>query len=527
MYRIFPSSVLHDPTGLLSCGLLRTNGNTFGQIYNLRGSGISADAVILRWDWEAFFDGQADRIMFATYVDGVFYASTYDTFQIVGNLTNPNGHSVEIFAVSPDLAENVTWANRNNSARVRLSWVAGASNDTARYDLFSNAGNGSVSFDSTFAVVNKIEATHLEDADASEIPFVPERTLWGTITSSGNYTGSLPYVDYYIVIDGNGETGTATYKYSIDNGSTWLNEHIVTQDYPVLMDSGIALQFNGDNYEVGDGWHIIVACRSYYDTPNLANGSWVVVPRAVDSVGNSTTNVFPEMAFSIGCPPPVLSGLSLSYSNETRLATITWTATTATDIVNIYHNGGDVTMLAPDFYEPVDTSSSNAGTWTSSALTAGTWLFCLRTMNEYGESEDLTYIQLVLSGDPPVFTTIADPPLSASASSSSGGDVTLSMQMLNNAYSVNVYGDATTGTIDYGTLLATISFSASELVQSSFWHSETITQATLGAGDGTYKLALRSVSSSGVEETTGYVLSDVVSDATPPDVPTEWAVTVL
>ncbi|MBT1070884.1 DUF4091 domain-containing protein [Pelotalea chapellei] len=79
----------------------------------------------------------------------------------------------------------------------------------------------------------------------------------GTVVTSGTYTGTAN-ARYIVVIDGAGAVGTATFKWSRDNGKTWQRTAVTTSAAPVLLENGISVAFSGNgivgDFAVNDEW---------------------------------------------------------------------------------------------------------------------------------------------------------------------------------------------------------------------------------------------------------------------------------
>lgn len=92
---------------------------------------------------------------------------------------------------------------------------------------------------------------------------VPEKvtdlTGSGTVASQGTFNGALG-VWYMLEIDGAGSQATATFRWSKDNGISWIAEtEPVGNGSPVTLDSGVEVIFSGaagDAYFVGEQWEL-------------------------------------------------------------------------------------------------------------------------------------------------------------------------------------------------------------------------------------------------------------------------------
>jgi len=80
----------------------------------------------------------------------------------------------------------------------------------------------------------------------------------GSCASGGDYSG-LATLTYKVEVDTAGDIGgTATFKWSSDNGVTWSGELIPIADaFPIAIDLGLTLEFGsgtGQDFNLGDYW---------------------------------------------------------------------------------------------------------------------------------------------------------------------------------------------------------------------------------------------------------------------------------
>lgn len=78
----------------------------------------------------------------------------------------------------------------------------------------------------------------------------------GTLSSSGVYNGTNG--NWYLVeIDSPGSQATATFRWSKDNGISWIQQGVNCGDgNPVILDNGVYVTFSGgaSSFQVGDRW---------------------------------------------------------------------------------------------------------------------------------------------------------------------------------------------------------------------------------------------------------------------------------
>ena len=78
----------------------------------------------------------------------------------------------------------------------------------------------------------------------------------GSVIISGNYSGTSD-LNYSIQIDGAGEVGVATFRWSDDGGATWDATLVLTSTSPIAMNNGLSVQFaggSGTDFVLNDTW---------------------------------------------------------------------------------------------------------------------------------------------------------------------------------------------------------------------------------------------------------------------------------
>jgi hypothetical protein len=83
----------------------------------------------------------------------------------------------------------------------------------------------------------------------------------GSVVSGGTYTGDGG-VWYLIEIDGQGSQSNATFRWSKDNGTSWMAETVGAGDgSPVALDFGVTVTLTGaaQGFKVGDSWEFSAA----------------------------------------------------------------------------------------------------------------------------------------------------------------------------------------------------------------------------------------------------------------------------
>lgn len=99
----------------------------------------------------------------------------------------------------------------------------------------------------------------------------------GTVTSQGTFTGPDGYW-YLAEIDGSGSQTTATFRWSKDNGTSWMATAVPAGDgAPVALDAGVEVVFTGgagNSFQVGERWEFYGAfpfLRAALDTGDNAS----------------------------------------------------------------------------------------------------------------------------------------------------------------------------------------------------------------------------------------------------------------
>lgn len=92
-------------------------------------------------------------------------------------------------------------------------------------------------------------------------PVVDINGSTGSVESGGDYSGDLG-VWYLIEVDGQGSQSNATFRWSKDNGTSWMAEAVNAGDgSPVALDFGVTVTFTGgaQAFKVGDSWEFSAA----------------------------------------------------------------------------------------------------------------------------------------------------------------------------------------------------------------------------------------------------------------------------
>ncbi len=94
----------------------------------------------------------------------------------------------------------------------------------------------------------------------------------GTLSAGGDYTGGVGFW-YLVEIDSAGDEGSATFRYSKDNGTTWMQSGLGAGT-EVALDQGVTVSFAIGWYAAGERWRF--------------STSWPFLRAELDSGDNTT-----------------------------------------------------------------------------------------------------------------------------------------------------------------------------------------------------------------------------------------------
>jgi hypothetical protein len=95
----------------------------------------------------------------------------------------------------------------------------------------------------------------------------------GVVTSGGTFSGSTGFW-YLVEIQAGGALATARFRWSKDNGISWMGSNLLTAATATALDSGVTVAFGAGNYVVGERWEL--------------SGSYPFLRAALDSGDNAT-----------------------------------------------------------------------------------------------------------------------------------------------------------------------------------------------------------------------------------------------
>ncbi len=262
-----------------------------------------------------------------------------------------------------------------------------------------------------------------------------------------------------------------------------------------------------------------------YKTDALDDGTYKFGVRAVDSAGNEDTNTT-FITVTIATYPLAVTDLAYTFNNTTKKVTLTWTASTSSDIANyrIYSNSGSGYI---SYDTIVATVAHPTATWTSGAITtAGTWNYGVRAVDSGGleelNSDVVASIELVGS---PVSTQadLPNAPTGLEALAVSGAKIQLTWVYndINEAATpdtFSIYYDNGGGVVDYNNALDTVLYSTG--ITLNRYLTFTFTSGALTNGT-TYIFGVRAKDGSDEEANEVTVTAD--ADSTAPNAPTALA----
>jgi hypothetical protein len=135
-----------------------------------------------------------------------------------------------------------------------------------------------------------------------------------TLIVAGAYSG-LVDLDYYVEVQAAGDTGTATFKWSEDDGATFVATGVATSEAPIALSNGLTVAFihgSGQDCDAGDVWR----WRAY-----LPHGPAAMLDRDRDTEYRSDGVGPLSLTFDFGEPvtPTVLALLDHNLRAETQL----------------------------------------------------------------------------------------------------------------------------------------------------------------------------------------------------------------
>ena len=238
------------------------------------------------------------------------------------------------------------------------------------------------------------------------------------------------------------------------------------------------------------------AVYSYLDTGPLTDGTWYYKVVSYNAQENSTED---EQSIVVSAPPLAPSNVVGSWNPTTHVFTISWTASSSSDISHyaIRHNGGSGPIRLDD--TPEDTTSGTSWQIDLTGL-SGEYEFLVRAVDSSGNEEQNLANVVVLSvevgdglGRPGIPTQIQALPAGSSKAAVSftyypSREVRLDDNPI--AAEARIYYDNKTGIIDWNTPLDTLDLNFPTAPDRYEWVSGAL-------ADGTYLLGVRIATDTG------------------------------
>lgn len=358
---------------------------------------------------------------------------------------------------------------------------------------------------------NKVEVSVVQENDAVIYPDLGEQSFFEVLAvGPGNrladYTHlvqDLPGNKAFITWNGSTSGDADFYRLYNDNktGSVDFGTVIAEVDH---LGSGVA---------------------HTYKSGALTDGTWKWTVRAVDDATNEETNVT-TVSVVIATYPLAVTDLAYTFNDTTKKVTLTWTASTSSDIANyrIYSNAGSGYV---DYDTVVATVAHPTVTWTSGAITtAGTWNYGVRAVDSGGleELNSDVVVSIELVGSPvSEEADLPNAPTGLEALAVAGAKIQLTWVYNDideeaTPDTFTIYYDNGSGTVNYVNALDTVLYSTGTTLNKHL--TFTFTSAAL-MDTTTYIFGVRA--KDGSDEEANTVTVTATADSTAPNAPTALA----
>ena len=124
-----------------------------------------------------------------------------------------------------------------------------------------------------------------------------------------------------------------------------------------------------------------------FTTNKLINGTHTFRAFTVDNLGNRM-QAMEDLSILIEGFPAAVTDLAVTYDEGTGKATITWTESPDADHYEVYGNGGEASLPAPNFQSGLIDGSVSGSSYTTGVLSNGTWWFGVRVVDGDGLREE-------------------------------------------------------------------------------------------------------------------------------------------
>jgi len=370
---------------------------------------------------------------------------------------------------------------------------------------------------STASTVGECSKVRVHKNDAGEASVNTTTAIkefrWPTIsvdgsncTVSGRWTDkTTTAVDLTLSITTAGDTGTAVASCTYAGQTKTLT----TQTYSQMLFNGIRVKWADTTFTTSDSWTIRVGPAEAHTTGTLANGNHIfqiatLNPADMITWMSSTTSL------DVQTVPASATATDYVYSGS-GVASLRWTMPSDVDVdrVKVYRNypeDGLGDLVYPAIADRV-TAPGNYEAFDVTDLQPGINRFVAWVSNDYETNHALNYHVIILD-DSLLEVSEPTPPFGISAELQETGAVRVTVHADNTSTGIQIYGDATTGTIDYATVLDTITNPQASGVQ------ELTTDIVLA--DGTYQLGARAKYNNYVETNTDVTCQIIVDTRAAP-----------
>lgn len=465
-----------------------------------------AGGAVFLWTLEPGLGFEAADLSVFVFRAGVYYTQVAASAGVWSYTPEPDADRTQLdFLLASNSSGWTTWPwfrERNLKNEAELSY------DIAVGDEYGNVAR---------AVIYK------NDAGETEVNLArPYRALVKpTVTIEGSATGAVsglalavsgvwrnpsdPSGEMTVAVTTSGAPGTgivtATYE-----GQTVAR---VIETHAQEIMNGVRLAFEDGTYQVGDAWTLRIGPPERLRTGKLANGRHVFQIGTVNPSGVETLSETVEI--DIATAPTQPAPGSKTYDGPgTGTGTVRWTTPSEAGINRIkvrrnYPAFGEGDLSDLPIYDRASGPASFEE-FAVSGLQPGINRINARVSNDGEHEENLDYHIFHLD-DALALIERPNAPYGIAAQGIVGGVVEVTVHVDASGDEIRIYGDGTTGTIDYGTVLATIENPQAGELQ------ELATDATnhLALSDGVYLLAARQ-SNGGTEEDNTDVVTSIRVD---------------
>lgn len=360
---------------------------------------------------------------------------------------------------------------------VRLAWTMGGYAE--RIEIFMSSVTP---VSTTGTPVVTLTATKPEAVD----PYAPYSH--GKLIVSGGWSDTkVKYAEISVEITYTGWVPIATFKVTYEGNVQIFTTSTEAQE--IL--NGIKVAFEDElTYEEGETWTIRVGLPQQYVHGRLSGVDGDPVYYKLAAVNAAGAKVYSSEASAPiydDPEPPIYVGKV--YDRATRTVTVTLQPSSADADVEkfyVYRSREYFGSLETHWFPVVDGAAESGDPFIFAVdeLTEGLNRIEVRVGDAYGLKSPGTLVDVVLDADG-YLVEEPNPPSSMQASITSVGSILVSVWVDSSSETVEIFGDAHSGTIDYGTVLAVIENPKAAQNQ------KLQTTLTAGLTDGVYHLGAR------------------------------------